>query len=452
MPSRPDSLHAMRPGGEKNQYQQAIAAVGEILLNYDYDKKVPVYGFGGKPKLPHFFSNIALHCFPCNGNPQDPEVFGLEGIENVYAQLLPNVELAGPTLFAPLIQETMKLAQACKENGSKVYNILLILTGNFLIFFNINLIFIGFFFKIDGEINDMDKSAAAIVDAAYLPLSIIIIGIGNADFGKMEYLDGDNGLVDSDGRKAKRDLVQFVPFNKFKGNPAKLAESVLEELPMQLCEYMRMVGIKPDPPQVVDINNMKFSTQQSIASIQNIPNPQNMGIYGAPNQMPMNQGYDMQGKPNPRFSSPMNQMPIGLNNNIENPMNPQSYGGAPHFGSFAAMPGQNPQNIKGPSPGIYGQPPQGYGQMPPQGPYNVNNNNNNAGVEQRFGQNTMAFGQNFMTGFLQQGNGGNAGVPNNNNNNNQYPNNNNQNPNNINQNPNNMNNVLSPSGRYNYGN
>lgn len=119
----------MRPSGEKNQYQQAISAVGEILLNYDYDKQVPVYGFGGKPKYPHFCSNVALHCFPCNGNPVSPEVFGLEGIESVYSQVLRNVELAGPTLFAPLIKETMKLSEVCKSNGSKVYNILLILTG-----------------------------------------------------------------------------------------------------------------------------------------------------------------------------------------------------------------------------------------------------------------------------------------------------------------------------------
>ena len=43
----------------------------------------------------------------------------------------------------------------------------------------------------------------------------------------METLDGDEGLWDPSGRKAKRDLVQFVPFNKFNGNPNALAENVL---------------------------------------------------------------------------------------------------------------------------------------------------------------------------------------------------------------------------------
>ncbi len=47
-----------------------------------------------------------------------------------------------------------------------------------------------------------------IVQAANtLPLSIIIIGIGNADFTNMEILDGDDGLKTDNGIKAVRDIV-----------------------------------------------------------------------------------------------------------------------------------------------------------------------------------------------------------------------------------------------------
>ena len=53
----------------------------------------------------------------------------------------------------------------------------------------------------DGEIHDMDATIELLVDAAHLPLSIIIVGIGNADFKNMQVLDGDIGLVDSRGRK-----------------------------------------------------------------------------------------------------------------------------------------------------------------------------------------------------------------------------------------------------------
>lgn len=41
-------------------------------------------------------------------------------------------------------------------------------------------------------------------------MSIIIIGVGNADFTEMNVLDGDNALLQSMGVTATRDIVQFV--------------------------------------------------------------------------------------------------------------------------------------------------------------------------------------------------------------------------------------------------
>jgi len=49
----------------------------------------------------------------------------------------------------------------------------------------------------DGEIHDMDNTIDTIIQAAYLPISIIIIGIGDADFTNMEILDGDDGLFNN---------------------------------------------------------------------------------------------------------------------------------------------------------------------------------------------------------------------------------------------------------------
>lgn len=50
-----------------------------------------------------------------------------------------------------------------------------------------------------------------------LPLSIIIVGVGPADFKAMELLDGDDGVLRSTvGEAVSRDIVQFVPFRQFK--------------------------------------------------------------------------------------------------------------------------------------------------------------------------------------------------------------------------------------------
>lgn len=60
-----------------------------------------------------------------------------------------------------------------------------------------------------------------------MPLSIIIVGIGSANFENMDKLDGDNGLYNSKGKKAARDIVQFVPFRNVGMNPDILAKELL---------------------------------------------------------------------------------------------------------------------------------------------------------------------------------------------------------------------------------
>lgn len=54
----------------------------------------------------------------------------------------------------------------------------------------------------------MPATKNAIVDLSQLPCSLIIIGVGDADFSSMDELDGDDdGLKDSTGRKIFRDIV-----------------------------------------------------------------------------------------------------------------------------------------------------------------------------------------------------------------------------------------------------
>ena len=43
----------------------------------------------------------------------------------------------------------------------------------------------------DGVINDMNRTIDEIVRGSDLPLAIIIVGVGDADFSSMETLDGD---------------------------------------------------------------------------------------------------------------------------------------------------------------------------------------------------------------------------------------------------------------------
>jgi hypothetical protein len=99
----------------------------------------------------------------------------------------------------------------------------------------------------DGVINDMQDTKDAIVDAGRIPLSIIIVGVGGADFTAMDELDADEvPLVSRAGVRMVRDLVQFVPFTKFaRVHYSLLAAEVLEEVPRQLVEWAQLAGVRP---------------------------------------------------------------------------------------------------------------------------------------------------------------------------------------------------------------
>ena len=99
----------------------------------------------------------------------------------------------------------------------------------------------------DGIINDMQKTIDEIVRGSSLPLSIIIVGVGDADFSSMDVLDADDDPLYS--RKYKKymasDIVQFVPYSEFKNDPRQLAKETLEEVPRQFLDFMERNNIVP---------------------------------------------------------------------------------------------------------------------------------------------------------------------------------------------------------------
>jgi hypothetical protein len=60
----------------------------------------------------------------------------------------------------------------------------------------------------DGDIHDMKETIDILVELSKYPVSIIIIGVGNEDFDKMNFLDSDNKVLrNSKGEVALRDIV-----------------------------------------------------------------------------------------------------------------------------------------------------------------------------------------------------------------------------------------------------
>ena len=263
-PREPTSLHYLHPqeGGtgsgngncaKQNQYELALYAVGEIISQYNTSGLYPAFGFGAKfetgEKRGSGTSQVS-HQFPLNGNPAHPYCRTIEEIVGHYRRTVQTVVLHGPTNFSPVIHHTAQIA-AKYAGGGKHYFVLLIIT--------------------DGVISDLYQTKRQIVEASTLPLSIIIVGVGDADFSDMDRLDSDEALLAVDGRRAKRDIVQFVPLSKFLGkggsssksnhssnsrggvpairSKADLAKEVLAEIPDQMTGYMKTKGFVPKPEE-----------------------------------------------------------------------------------------------------------------------------------------------------------------------------------------------------------
>ena len=158
-PNDVNSLHYIKSDSQ-NDYQKAIKSCGDIVAFYDYDQLFPVFGYGAILKG----SPETNFCFNCNFK-EDPNVNTIDGVLDVYKKSLTMVKLYGPTYFSPIVKKAIDIASEIVNNKDYIYSILIILT--------------------DGKINDMKLTTDYLVRASYLPISIIIVGIGEADFAEI---------------------------------------------------------------------------------------------------------------------------------------------------------------------------------------------------------------------------------------------------------------------------
>lgn len=126
----------------------------------------------------------------------------------------------------------------------------------------------------------MQAAIDQIVRGSNLPLSIIIVGVGNADFSAMDQLDADEVPLFS--RKYNKhmaaDIVQFVPFREFMHNPMLLAKETLTEVPNQLLNFFRSKNIQPNPATEAQRQILQQQLSKANSMGQNQANPHNVPI------------------------------------------------------------------------------------------------------------------------------------------------------------------------------
>jgi hypothetical protein len=245
-PRQEGTPHYFHPPASKewNDYEKAIFAVGSILAKYDSDQRFPVWGFGAK------YNGVVRHCFQCG---TEVEVQGVQGIMDAYRGVFRTpLTMSYPTIFTEVISTASSYAkheqvrngkiyvisvswcrivvhnspysingvqEVAEEEGKMSYTILLILTA--------------------GNIENVRETKRQLISASGAPLSVVIVGIGDADFSGMEFLDEHDPTTEEG-----RDITKFVRFSDYKSYNA-LTEAVLDEIPDQLVDFFYERGVLP---------------------------------------------------------------------------------------------------------------------------------------------------------------------------------------------------------------
>eukprot|EP00850_Spirogloea_muscicola_P001471 SM000005S17268 [mRNA] locus=s5:1103464:1108359:+ [translate_table: standard] len=218
--SAPGTLHYVDPAGKRlNAYQEVMEEFSKVLLPYDTDGQIHAWGFGARLQ-----DRKVSHCFGLGGDSRNVEVKGLDGLREAYVGTVRHVALAGPTLLAPLILEATHVAEAARH--TKSYACLVIIT--------------------DGVVVDLEATITAVVQASYLPMSIFIIGLGDASFNRMEVFETKKQkLRTAAGVAAARAAISFAAMRDHK-TAKEVSQRMLVELPAAVLDYMRAKGIRPD--------------------------------------------------------------------------------------------------------------------------------------------------------------------------------------------------------------
>ncbi|KAF2545107.1 hypothetical protein F2Q70_00024140 [Brassica cretica] len=195
-----------------NPYEQAITIIGRTLAAFDEDNLIPCFGFGDASTHDQDVFNFYPEGRSCNG---------FEQVLARYRDIVPHLKLAGPTSFAPIIEMAMTVV----EQSSGQYHVLVIIADGQVTR------------SVDTEHGQLSpqeqKTVDAIVKASALPLSIVLVGVGDGPWDMMQEFD------DNIPSRAF-DNFQFVNFTEIMSKnkeqsrkETEFALSALMEIPPQ---------------------------------------------------------------------------------------------------------------------------------------------------------------------------------------------------------------------------
>ncbi|XP_030476869.1 E3 ubiquitin-protein ligase RGLG2-like [Syzygium oleosum] len=160
------SLHHL--GDTPNPYEQAISIIGRTLSSFDEDNLIPCFGFGDATT--HDQEVFSFY-------PDDRLCEGFEEVLSRYRDLVPDVNLSGPTSFAPIIDNAIEIVNS---SGGQYHVLVIIADGQVTRSVDTG----------PGHLSPQEqKTIEAIVKASEYPLSIVLVGVGDGPWDMMHKFD-----------------------------------------------------------------------------------------------------------------------------------------------------------------------------------------------------------------------------------------------------------------------
>jgi len=199
----PESLHHITEHS-KNDYEKAMEKMCSMFLKYDSDNIVPVRGFGID------INGLPVNCFQMGS---EREVTGVSGILKTYRKaMMQQFEMSASKDWSEIISNAVDLSvekmNVAEESGVHDYTVLLIFSN--------------------GPVDNINATFDALQKATDVPLSVVVVGIGDSDFSEItRLLEGDTA-------------ASTITFLNFRDNPTSIKElenNALFEVSHQLEHY-----------------------------------------------------------------------------------------------------------------------------------------------------------------------------------------------------------------------
>ena len=215
-------------------YSKIISNLLKKIFFYSKMQSIYLYGFGAE------FNNHDVDLFNLNEGEDFP--IQLLKVQQVFESKQKSIRPKKKVILSKLIRKITKIIYKLYE--ARNYNVLFI------------------FVREIPDNSDKQEIIDALIEASYLPLTIIIVGEGNNDFNKLNEFFGDKVTEASSGMTKRRNNILFTDFyNSFNGDEENFTQCCLEELSKQMIDFYNLIKITP---QQIWKENMRAIEQSFI--------------------------------------------------------------------------------------------------------------------------------------------------------------------------------------------